>query len=173
MFNGCGNSTQPEANAVSAFNAWHEAGFDASQLVLGIPSYGYVSDSKEDHLRTRHVAASRFFPPRAESVRVHAADGTQGQVSFRELVKQGALEKNKEGYQSAGGFERHWDACSGTPFLRSKEEEQMISYDDIESLEMKAKFVRDTGMLGVNMFSIDGDTDEWELTDAVRNALAL
>ena len=38
-------SNQPEANAVNAVESWMSAGMPASKIVLGIPSYGYVSDS--------------------------------------------------------------------------------------------------------------------------------
>ena len=40
-----------------------------------------------------------------------------------------------------------------------------ILYDDPVSLEIKAQLVLQAGMLGVNMFDIHGDTDEWDLTD--------
>lgn len=41
----CGNSWQPGSNAKAAVKAWKAAGFPASQIMLGVPSYGYVSDS--------------------------------------------------------------------------------------------------------------------------------
>src|ERR1700742_4037717 len=57
MYDACHNSTRPTANAVSAFNAWTAAGFPASKLVLGLPSYGYISKSFATTLQTR----SRLF----------------------------------------------------------------------------------------------------------------
>ena len=140
-----------------------------------------------------------------------------GQVQFRELLRQGALqaydstsgapgthdssvksgdrtpaftgtfsrpdaarlradiEDRESGRFFAGGngFVREWDACSNTPFLRSKEARQIVTYDDPVSLEMKAQLVRQAGMLGANMFDIHGDTDERDLTDALRRGLAM
>ena len=36
-----------------------------------------------------------------------------------------------------------------------------------------AAFAQGVGLLGVNMFDISGDTDQWDLTDAVRKGLGL
>ncbi|EMD40292.1 glycoside hydrolase family 18 protein [Gelatoporia subvermispora B] len=41
----CGTSQQPQYSAQAALSQWTKAGFPASQLVLGLPLYGYVSQS--------------------------------------------------------------------------------------------------------------------------------
>lgn len=41
----CGTSQQPQASAQAAFAQWTKAGFSARQLLLGLPLYGYVSQS--------------------------------------------------------------------------------------------------------------------------------
>ena len=181
----CGNSTQPGANAVSAFNAWTSAHFPACKLVLGLPSYGYISSSTASRLRTR--AKSRKvkakFQPSGTSVKVVNEDGgSDGQVQFRELLRQGALIRstptllgtsNISSFIGGGGFERRWDSCSETPFLRSNASRQVITYDDLESLRLKVAFAKEVGMLGVNLFDIHGDTDNWDLTNCIREALGL
>ncbi|KII95055.1 glycoside hydrolase family 18 protein [Plicaturopsis crispa FD-325 SS-3] len=173
LSDGCGNSTQPGSNAVSAYGAWTNAGFPANKLVLGVPSYGYVSKSKATGLRQRsshHQLARR-------AVHVANDDGsmTDGQVQVRSLISQGALIRTGGPQQFGGahGFTRYWDGCSSTPFLRSSGASQVISYDDPESLGMKASFVKKVGMLGVNMFDVHGDTDQWDLTDSLRRGLGL
>lgn len=45
----CKNSTQPEASAEAAVSSWTTAGFPVNQLVLGLPSYGYLSTSDVSH----------------------------------------------------------------------------------------------------------------------------
>ncbi|KAI1795158.1 glycoside hydrolase [Ganoderma leucocontextum] len=255
----CNNSTQPNANALSALRAWTAAGFSPSQLVLGVPSYGYLSRSSATHLQTRALRSSprildsgpgsglsalhrrREIRTRrrregllgmligGSNVVVNEDGGTDdGQVQFRELVRQGALQAYDSGSSSSGapgtdpssanggangnadaggrtpayngsfsgpdaarlradienreprrlfaganGFVREWDECSSTPFLRSEAARQVVTYDDPVSLEMKGQLVRQAGMLGVNMFDIHGDTDRWDLTDAVRRGLGL
>ncbi len=119
-----------------------------------------------------------------------------GQVQFRELIKQGILKyipdsdttdrdyDHRDPLVFAGrtisnlftgfdDFTRHWDQCSNTPFLRSEKARQVISYDDPQSLEVKATFAKDAGLLGVNMFDVHGDTDHWDLIDGIRRGLGL
>lgn len=107
-----------------------------------------------------------------------ASDG--GQVQFNALISQGSLVRHALAagndnvtYTGGGGFTRYWDDCSSTPFLRSDSVGQVITYDDPESLGMKAEFAAQVGMLGVNMFDVHGDSVQWDLTDAVRLKLGL
>lgn len=76
-------------------------------------------------------------------------------------------------FNGLNGFVRLWDACSSSPFLRSTVAKQVVTFDDPQSLEMKAVFVREAGLLGTNMFDISGDTDQWDLTDGIRRGLGL
>ncbi|KAI0650353.1 glycoside hydrolase [Trametes meyenii] len=235
----CHNSTQGSASALAALRTWTAAGFPASQLVLGVPSYGYLSRSSASFLRARGPAPPPRFArtrprprrrlhtrvldwvgalvdktaalPIGQTLVVNEDGGTDnGQVQFRDLVRQGIVlvqpypntpKSNASSrpadadappqtplsgdppapgptpaapssaaralFAGAGGFERRWDACSGTPFLRSAGARQVVAYDDPESIEMKAQLVRGAGMRGVNMFDVSGDTDGWDLTDAM------
>lgn len=180
LYDACGNSTQPDANAVAAFQAWTAANFPPCKLVLGVPSYGYISASYAESLRTRSAFSSIPQTRRSDSIKVVDDGGPDSQVQFRQLVTQGALVRSLPPhgngspiFMSGGGFERRWDSCSGTPFLRSTSSGQIITYDDPESLGMKAAFARKVGMLGVNIFDIHGDIDEWDLTDSIRKSLGL
>ncbi len=172
MFDACKNSTQPDASAVGAYESWTASDFPPSKLVLGLPTYGYISRSLANSLRTRRLESP------ANVTKVINSDGdSEGQISFRELVQQGVLAADtdpltgKVDFVGSGGFDREWDQCSCTPFLRSASAGQVISYDDPHSLHMKAEFAQRSGMLGVNLFDMSGDTDEWDLTAAVANVL--
>ncbi|KAF9019247.1 putative chitinase [Hymenopellis radicata] len=173
FYDRCHNSSQPEANAVAAYNAWSTAGFPASQMVLGLPSYGYISKSNASKLR------SRFLPRQVSGGTSLLSDEGQpeGQIQFRSLVAQSALVRNTTGekttFVAGNGFIRDWDECSSTPFLRSPEAGQVVSYDDTESLAMKASFAKAAGMLGVNVWDVHGDTDASDLVKAIRRAVAL
>ncbi|KAF9458111.1 glycoside hydrolase family 18 protein [Collybia nuda] len=46
----CGTSKQPQASAQAALSQWKAAGFHASKLLLGLPLYGYVSQSTKTGL---------------------------------------------------------------------------------------------------------------------------
>jgi len=76
-------------------------------------------------------------------------------------------------FDGAGGFTRHWDACSSTPFLRSEFAEQIITFDDPQSLGLKAAWAKEAGILGVNIFDVHGDTDDWDLVDSLRKGLGI
>jgi chitinase len=180
FFNNCHNATQPNANAVSAFKAWTSAGMPASQLVLGLPSYAYISSSKALSLQDRAPQAAdpngNATRPATPMVQVHNDDGGSdgGQVQFRSLFAQGALTRDSSAnFVGAGGFERYWDQCSSTPFLRSESAGQVVTYDDTESLGVKASFAKKMSMRGVNLFDVHGDTEDWALTDAIRRSLGL
>ncbi|KAG1755573.1 glycoside hydrolase family 18 protein [Suillus lakei] len=170
LYDGCGNSTQPSQNAVSGYNAWTSAGFPANKLVLGLAGYGYVSNIGVNHLRQRRSPEAPRLHRLARRTTVYSDDDHQ--VQFRDLVSKGILQRNGDGTYAAvpsSGFQRSWDKCSATPFLHS--DTQTIPYDDPESLAMKGAFAKKTGMLGVNMFDVHGETDQWDLITAARNAL--
>ncbi|PVG03691.1 glycoside hydrolase [Serendipita vermifera] len=191
----CGTSTQPLANAKAAIQSWIEAGFPPAQIVLGIPAYGMLSRSSADKLRTRDEAGDRLSAKRINDspstqiattdhartlesstgeLEVHADEGgSDGQIQFGELVRQGALVRNNGGdYEAAGGFERKWDHCSSTPWLRSEARGQVIAYDDPESVRLKADLGRRSGLLGVSLFAAHGD-DGWALVDGARRGLGI
>ena len=156
----CGNSSQPSQNAVGGYNAWTSAGFPPAKIVLGVPAYGYIIDSD-----TRRLSARSSSPSRA-----YSEDGS-GQIQFQSLINQGILTQYPNGSFHAApssGFTREWDECSATPYLRSSSVEQVISYDDIESLSIKAAWVKKMHMGGVNLFDIHGDTPQHDLTHALR-----
>ncbi|KAF7332012.1 MPN domain-containing protein [Mycena kentingensis (nom. inval.)] len=156
----CKNSTQPEASAYAAYAAWTKAKCAAQKLVLGVPSYAYLSKSSATRLRGR-----------SNSVTL-SSDGDQ--IQFRELLEQKALVRMNTSdrygpqFTGGGGFERNWDDCSSTPFLRSAMSSQVVTYDDPQSLGMKAGFVREVGMRGMNLFDVGGDADDCVLVDSLR-----
>ncbi|KAK0490835.1 glycoside hydrolase superfamily [Armillaria novae-zelandiae] len=96
--------------------------------------------------------------------------GGKNMIMFKSLVKQGALTSD---YKGAKGFTRLWDKCSSTPFLRSESAGQVVSYDDPQSIMLKGQFVKTSGMLGTNMWDINGDTKDWALMNAARKGMGL
>ncbi|KAK7470512.1 hypothetical protein VKT23_001938 [Stygiomarasmius scandens] len=156
LYDGCKNSTQPDANAAQTHNVWTKAGFPVNKLVLGVPSYGYIHHDKFSE---------------GSSTLAKSDDGQEhGSATLRNLVYQDILDGQ---LRTTREWTREWDHCSSTPFLRSFDNAQAISYDDQTSLKMKAKFASTMGWLGTNMFDISGDTPDWALMKAVREGLGL
>lgn len=119
---GCGDSSQPLANAYAAVNSWVNAGFPANKLILGVAAYGYISQSTATSLVHRRGLPEgnhrRSRANRRQSVTLLNANGQadDGQINFSEIVRQGALtyDQGSKKYVGAGGFTRFWDACSST-----------------------------------------------------------
>jgi chitinase len=145
----------------------------ANQIMLGIAAYGYLQLSTATKLRTRR----RGLDPRA-TVTVYNPNGgiDGGQVNFASLVDQGALAQDWSGkWVGAGGFTREWDACSSTPWLKSWASGQIITYDDPDSISMKAQFAKQAGLRGTAVWEITGDMggSNWSLLSAARSGLGI
>ncbi|WRT70162.1 uncharacterized protein IL334_007156 [Kwoniella shivajii] len=187
LSDGCGNSTQPLANAYAAVSSWTGAGMPANQITLGVPAYGYLQKSSASQLKDRRRALhtpphklslnSTLHSSRASHVTVYNDYGgsSDGQVMFESLISQGALTLSDGEYIGSGGFERYWDSCSSTPWIKSSSSGQIITYDDTQSMNLKGQFAAHVGLRGCNVFSIDGDWtgSSYPLTDAVRSGLGL
>ena len=94
------------------------------------------------------------------------------QIQFNSIVDQGALmfvnsTNGVSNFVGYGGFTRFWDSCSSTPFLVSPYSNQVVTYDDPQSLNIKTKFAKQAGILGVAVWDISGDTKQSDLIDAL------
>lgn len=180
LSNGCKDSEQPTANAYDAVASWVAAGFPADQITLGVPAYGYLQISDADKLYTRDFRGRNYPIPankRQSSVTLKGEDGStsSGQIGFATVVAQGALVQQGGNWVGAGGFTRHWDECSSTPWLKSEASGQILTYDDTESMNRKGQFAAQAGLRGCSVFSMDGDFVDggWPLTDAVRSGMGI
>ncbi|KAI4527956.1 glycoside hydrolase [Schizophyllum commune Loenen D] len=191
----CGTSSHPEASAQAAVKQWTGAGFPASKLMLGVPYYGYVSQSSDTSLTgsfapNKHAVTNAEVTNGAQESKKQAGNGATKeaakqpvtvkadlssywgqQVAFSTLVSAGALTKKSDGnYGEAGGFTMAWDNCSDTPFLYKTSAQTVVTYDDTYSLNSKAAYARDAGLAGVFAWSLDQD-DGTSLVGAVRSGL--
>ncbi|KAI5125035.1 hypothetical protein M0805_007459 [Coniferiporia weirii] len=110
-------------------------------------------------------------------VKLISTDG--GQIQFNQIVAQGALRpalvsgSSSRTFLAVGGFTRFWDTCSTTPFMTSPYEDQVVTYDDPQSLTAKAAYAKQAHILGTAMWDLSGDTAQWDLTDALRRGLGM
>ncbi|KAJ1603611.1 hypothetical protein NDA14_002119 [Ustilago hordei] len=156
LANLCGNSTQPQASAAAGVKAWSAAGMPRNKILLGIPAYGYINTSSKKTLKQK----------RAVQLTSMDASTSSGQISFSTLVNQGALKLGAEAlYHGSGGWVKYWDDCSDTPFL--SDGNKVVTYDDTSSIYDKGAFVGKARIGGVSMWSLDGDTKDWALTNSV------
>ncbi|KAL7421165.1 hypothetical protein Q5752_004050 [Cryptotrichosporon argae] len=181
LSDGCGNSSQPLANAYAAVASWTAAGMPANQITLGVPAYGYLQMSSATGLLDRRRSSlphKRAQQSERTYLTVENSDGgtSDGEVEFYSLISQGALVVSAAGeYVGGNGFVREWDSCSSTPWLRSSYSGQIVTYDDPESMSLKGQYAKQAGLRGCNVFELSGDWTGtgFPLTDAVRSGLGL
>ena len=68
------------------------------------------------------------------------------------------------------GFVRKWDAQAQAPFLWNAQTRAFITYDDPQSIAIKAEYVRKHGLGGVMFWELSQDSNG-ELLDAIVNGL--
>ncbi|KAF9819455.1 hypothetical protein IEO21_02063 [Rhodonia placenta] len=180
LSNACNNSTQPQYSAHAAYTQWTKAGFPASQLLLGLPLYGYASKSTKTSL-SDIAEASPLLGAHPHTKPNQTIAETAGdlssywgqQIPFNQIVALGALkETSQDTFNSAGGYTEDWDNCSDTPFLFDTSRTTVVTYDDTYSLADKAAYVHNQGMGGCFTWSLDQDYN-YVLQDVIRSNLGL
>ncbi|KAL0952638.1 hypothetical protein HGRIS_006884 [Hohenbuehelia grisea] len=127
----CGTSTQPQASAQAALSQWTKAGFPAGKLLLGLPLYGYVSQSTKTKLTgsfapsddmllledapstdgksERQFLNGAHFRAKEQQATIEANGDLSGwfnqQIPFSSIVASGALVKKSDGtYGEGAGY---------------------------------------------------------------------
>ena len=115
-------SDDKQRSADRAVREFLAAGVPAAKLVMGVPFYGRG---------WREVQPGRRRPLPAGFGRRRDEPGLRAAGGARSLA--------------ATGFSRRWDADAQAPFLWNADQRIFISYDDPESMRLKASYVRDKG----------------------------
>jgi len=68
---------------------------------------------------------------------------------------------------SSGDWIRIWDSKSSVPFLFNTNTRQFITYDDPESVSLKADYVINKNLGGMMMWEIEEDTQDSELISTI------
>ena len=70
-----------------------------------------------------------------------------------------------------GKLKRHWHEEAKVPWLFDAKRGLMISYDDPESLRLRAEYVRRHGLGGVMFWELSADDARSSLLDALHKGL--
>ncbi|KAH9930546.1 glycoside hydrolase [Epithele typhae] len=184
----CAPAADQQGSAVSAVAAWTKAGFPASQLVLGVASYGHsfaVSASNafagaDDTTLASYPAFDASSQPLgdewdevAPAGKDQCGNATPGGPSgiwdFFGLIDGGLLTANGT---AADGVPYRYDECSQTPYVYDVSRNALIAYDDTTSFAAKGNFINNMGMLGFAMWEAAGDKDDL-LLDAISDAMGI
>ena len=136
------SSGKDSENAVEIHLA---AGIPAHKIVLGVAFYGRGWTGVEPMGRGLFQTFDRF-------TRAYA---------YKQL---------KADYIEQRGFLRYWDASAKAPYLWSADSTTFISYEDPESLNHKAEFVKANSLGGVMFWEYSQD-DDGALLDTLVKAL--
>jgi chitinase len=166
----CYDYYEPDASPITGFNAplytdpadpkqvsanrsvreFEQAGVPAGKLVLGVPFYGH---------EWGQVPAKNhgLYQP-----------GKPVPGAFANYANISATMLNATG--QGNGFVRYWDAAAKVPYLYNAGAQVFVSYDDPESVRLKAEYVRHNHLAGVMFWEYFGDPSG-ALLDAIDSTL--
>jgi len=136
---------EKDASAHKTFNEFVKAGVPAEKLVMGLPFYGrsWIMKSADKH-------------------------GINMPVEGR--ARGGGYTYIKDSLVDKKGFVRHWDENAKAPYLFNLETNQLVVYDDEESVKLKCEYVIENNMAGLMFWQYASDTSEY-LLDAINENL--
>ena len=121
-----------KASADASVKLFEQAGVPARKLVLGVPFYGHMWGS---------------VPPAGHGLYQPGGPSPKGNFSYQAL-KDGSL---------GPGYERFWDEVSQVPYLYNAGQQTFVSYEDPQSLKIKANYIRTHRLGGVMFWSYESD----------------
>jgi chitinase len=134
-------------SADRSVHEFEEAGVPAEKIVLGVPFYGHLWGDVAD---TQHG----LFQPGKRTAQAYA---TYNVIATTMLNN---------------GFDRYWDDASSAPYLYSSKQKMFVSYEDVESLTLKSRYVLDRHLAGMMFWDYAGDSTG-VLLNAIYVGLAL
>jgi chitinase len=138
-------ATDADRNADAAVKQHLAAGIPPGKLVLGVAFYGRA-----------------FAGVRALNDGIHQPyEHYQAEYSYAELAAK---------FIDKQGFARHWDSQAQAPYLWNEASRVFITYDDPQSIEIKARYVREHGLGGMMFWELSQDRDA-ELTTVISRCL--
>jgi chitinase len=144
----CAPSAASQGSAVSALDAWTAASFPASQILLGVASYGHsfhvaaadalsLTSSGSNTLalysafdKTQQPAGDAWDSTATGVDSCGNANEVGGVFDLWGLISGGFL---KPDGTAADGIDYVFDNCSQTPFVYNPNSEVMVSFDDATS----------------------------------------
>jgi len=138
-------SAANERSVELAVREYLAAGVPASKIVVGVPFYGRAfAEVKSDNNGLDQPYGSY-----------------EGDHPWPQLVAD---------YIDRNGYARHWDGTAQVPYLWNSQTRVFISYDDPQSLKLKADFVKSNGLGGM-MYWEQSQDPSGELLDVLSSTL--
>lgn len=129
LYNNLDASPQYKWSVDSSVNAWINAGFPKEKLVAGVPFYGYLYETLNS-----------------------GNNGLYQTFSSGKSLSYAAIEAN---YLNKDGFVRYFHEQSMVPWLYNGK--IFISYDDVQSMGLKADYINTKGLGGAAVWELSQD----------------
>jgi len=130
----------PKFNVSSTVEMALQAGIPARKLVLGMPFYGYSWKQCGAQLHGQHQDCNGKGRGGVEP----------GELDFADIS---ATLVNRS------GFTRYWNDAAKVPYLFNPDTGEFISYDDVESIDYKIKYLKQMGLGGAMFWQLSADRD--------------
>ena len=142
LYDNTDDSPQYKSSADSSIKIWENSGFPMNKLIMGIPFYGYQYSSVRN-----------------------SNQGLYGTFSGAKPINYSVIEKN---YLNQKGYIRYFHSQSKVPWLYDGS--TFISYEDPESIGIKASYIKSKGLGGAMIWELSQDPDR-VLLNALYNDL--
>ncbi len=142
LYNNSDLSPQYKDSVDTGITAWLNAGYPASQIVMGVPFYGYIYKA---------VKNSNYG--------LYQTYSGANSISYANIVAN---------YLNASGYVRHFHTQSQVPWLYNGS--TFISYDDEQSMGYKAQYIKTKCLGGVMIWELSQDPNR-VLLNALYNEL--
>lgn len=133
----------------ASIQAYLKAGVPAAKLVLGVPFYARAWSGVKNVNNGLDQPHDRK-PPKAQ--------GTGG-WSYRNVATH---------YVGKPNVKRFWHEQAKVPWLFDEQAGLMVTYDDPESIKLKAQYAREKGLAGVMIWELSHDDPKSSLLNALQ-----
>lgn len=147
-----------QVSADRSVREFEQAGVPASKIVLGVPFYGHEWG---DVPATNHG----LYQPGKPVPGAFANYSTIAATMLNAATPDGPSAKNPD-----KGFVRYWDSAAKVPYLYNAGTRTFVSYDDPESMALKAQYARRNHLAGMMFWEYFGDSSG-ALLDAIGTTL--
>lgn len=137
------NDPTPHLHVRATIDAYLAAGVPRHKLVLGVPFYGYGYGGID--------ADNHGLFDTAEG------EGLEGGATGTRSPWVGSVRFHQIGQAIDEGFRRYWEPNARVPWLYNPATRTWITYDDAESIGIKADFAREQGLGGIMIWELSGD----------------
>ena len=72
---------------------------------------------------------------------------------------------------TVGSYVERWDSQALVPYLTNAAGTMVLSYDNEQSISLKANYIKDKGLKGAMYWAIEGDDTNWTLSKAIAGPL--